>query len=69
MAQDKALGEFEETALIGAKRVREFLNYQGRDKDYWHKAKAGATAMSAYSRLRATIANEESLRLAANKVK
>lgn len=62
------LNEFEETAMLGAKKVREFLSYQGSNKDYLHKAKAGSMAMGAYSRLRATLANETALRLQGAKI-
>lgn len=67
MTQDKTLQEFEETALMGAKAVRAFLTYQGSNKDYFAKARVGAVAMSSYGRLRATMANEAALRLAADK--
>ena len=69
MAKDEVLGEFESTALLGAKKVREFLNYQGENKDYLHKAKVGAMTMGSYSRLRATMANERALDLQERKAK
>lgn len=63
------LSEFEETALMGARAVRAFLTYQGtQNKDYFAKARVGAVAMSSYGRLRATMANEAALKLAATKV-
>lgn len=68
MEKDKVVKEFEDTALIGAKAVREFLTYQGGNKTYFDKARVGGTAMSAYSRLRATVANEESLRWQAERL-
>lgn len=55
--------EFEETALLGCKAVREFLKYSGDNKTYLNRAKAGAAAMGAYARLRATFANERQLAL------
>lgn len=55
------LKEFESTALMGCKAVREFLTYQGSNKEYLNRAKAGAVAMGSYSRLRATLANEKQI--------
>lgn len=65
---DNVRREFEETALLGCKAVREFLAYEGSNKLFALKARAGAVAMGSYSRLRATMANEEQLRLNANKI-
>lgn len=59
--------EFEETAVIGCRVVREFLTRRTKDKLSLHRAKAGAVAMASYARLRGTMANEEALRLAAEK--
>ena len=64
---DNVRKEFEETALLGCKAVREFLTYQGDNKKYGLKARAGAVAMGSYSRLRATMANEKALALAVRK--
>ncbi len=60
---DNVLGEFEQTALMGCKAVREFLTYSGDNKAYLNRAKAGAVAMGSYARLRATMANEAQIRL------
>lgn len=57
------IGEFEETALMGCRAVREFLTYQGDNRTYLNRAKAGAVAMGAYARLRATRANERQIDL------
>lgn len=65
---DKVVKEFEDTALLGAKAVREFLTYQGTNKVYFDKARVGGTSMSAYARLRATVANEESLKWQAERL-
>ena len=62
------LQDFEETAVLGCKAVREFLIYQGTNKQFYDRAKVGAVAMGSYARLRATLANETSLRLLANRV-
>lgn len=63
------LTEFEETALLGAKKVREFLNYEGDNKQYMNRAKVGAVAMGSYARLRATLANERQLELIERRIK
>jgi hypothetical protein len=65
--KDAVKQEFEETALLGCKAVRAFLNYQGDNKVYALKARAGAVAMGSYARLRATMANEQALALATAK--
>lgn len=43
--------------------MREFLTYQGDNKAYLNRAKAGAVAMGSYARLRATIANEAQIKI------
>lgn len=55
--------EYEETALLGCKAVREFLTYSGEKKEYHNRAKVGAVAMGSYSRLRATMNGEAQIRL------
>lgn len=68
MAKASVLNEFEEAAVMGAKAVRAFLAYQGsNNRDYFLRGRVGAGAMGAYSRLRATMANEAALRLAASR--
>lgn len=67
MQKDHVRDEFEETALLGCKAVRQFLTYQGSNKDYGYKARAGAVAMGSYARLRATMANEQALAMALGK--
>lgn len=57
------IAEFEETAVLGSKAVRAFLTYQGANRDYFNKARVGVGAMGSYARLRATMANEQALRL------
>lgn len=61
------LDEFEKTAVLGAQRVRAFLNSNGDKKKLFNHARVGAVAMGSYARLRATIANEEALRLMAER--
>jgi hypothetical protein len=63
MDKDDVLEEFKMTALMGCKAVREFLTYQGENKAYLNRAKAGAVAMGSYARLRATLANEQQIAL------
>ena len=65
--KDEVKQEFEETALMGCKAVRAFLTYQGDNKVYALKARAGAVAMGSYARLRATMANETALALTAGR--
>lgn len=59
------LEEFEETAVLGTRAVRDFLSDSGKAKKEggFNKAKIGVNAMSSYARLRATLANEQALRL------
>jgi hypothetical protein len=60
------LKEFEDTALLGCRAVRAFLEAPATDttrRELHLNAKAGAVAMSSYARLRATLANERQLRL------
>lgn len=64
---DDVRKEFEETALMGCKAVKAFLTYQGDNKVFALKARAGAVAMGSYSRLRATMANERALDLMTEK--
>lgn len=63
--KSEVLDEFEETALLGACKVREFLMTTDAEgaKESRDKAKVGAMAMGAYARLRATFANEKHLAL------
>lgn len=65
---DDIRAEFEEVAVIGCKAVREFLGYRGANREYFDRARVGAVAMSTYARLRATMANEEALRLASKRI-
>lgn len=60
---DDVLKEYETTALMGCKAMREFLTYQGDNKGYLNRAKVGAVAAGNYAKLRGTMANEEQLRL------
>lgn len=62
--KDKMLVAYEDGALEGIAAIRSFLKYQGANRDYMHKAKAGAVLAGGYTRLRATLANEASIRLA-----
>ena len=55
--------EFEETAMLGAQKVRQFLLGDSSSKESQVVAKVGAMAMGSYARLRATLANEMHLRL------
>lgn len=56
--------EHEEVARMGLKVMREYLTYQGGNKEYLQKAKIGATAVASYTRHYASLTNREMLRLA-----
>lgn len=59
------IDEFEDTARLGMQHVRAFLLHDGEENPMLlQKAKIGAMAMGAYTRLRATRANERALWLA-----
>lgn len=68
VTRKSVIEEFEETALLGCKAVREFLTYSGENKAYLNRAKAGAVAMGSYARLRATMANEHQLKIIQERV-
>lgn len=65
---DKTMDEFEDTALMGAKAMRQYLAYQGENKQFLDKAKVGAAAVSAYARVRASESNRMSIELVADRV-
>ena len=54
---DNTLDTFEEVALEGAKRLMAYFAYEGDNPQYRDKARAGATAISAYARMRASESN------------
>lgn len=68
MQKEDILIDLEDTARLGLKAIRAFLSYQGGNPDYYQKARVGAVPVSGYTRLRATMANEESNRLNALKL-
>lgn len=64
------LEEFEETAVLGTRAVRQFLTASEpsgkraeKSAGSYNKARIGVGAMASYARLRATVANEQALRL------
>lgn len=61
------INEAENVALIGLKRMREYLNYEGGNKEYLHKAKVGAAAVTAYTRHFASLTNRQMVELAMRK--
>jgi hypothetical protein len=65
---DKTMDVFEETALIGAKAMRQYLTYEGENKKFLDKAKVGAQAVSAYARVRASESNRMQVELIAERV-
>lgn len=64
---DKTIDTFEEVALEGAKQLRAFFAYQGENPQYHHRAKLGAAAVSAYSRIRASETNRMAVELQAKR--
>lgn len=69
MASTKSVvREFEDTSVAGAAAVREYLTYRGANKEYFNRARVGAASMGAYARLRATVANERALAIAAARI-
>lgn len=54
---DTYMDESEEVARAGNRAMKEFLAYEGTNKDYYLRAKVGATAAANYVRLRATETN------------
>lgn len=56
--------EAEDVAREGLRAMREYLAYQGANKDYLLKAKVGGTAVASYTRHYASLTNREMLRLA-----
>lgn len=64
---EKAIESFEETALEGAKQLRAYFAYQGDNPVYFNKAKLGAAAVSAYSRVRASETNRMAVELQAKR--
>lgn len=57
------MDRFEKVALQGLDAISEYLTYSGENKTYLNRAKAGAAAVGAYTRLRATMANERQIAL------
>ena len=54
---DGKLELFEDVALEGAKQIKAYFSYQGSEPKYREKARVGATAISAYARMRASETN------------
>ena len=61
LMEEELADAIEDVALQGLKAMRAYLAYQGTNGDYLKKAKIGAAALGAYTRLRATMANERAL--------
>lgn len=64
---DDTIDQFEEVALEGLKKLREFFKYEGSDPRYLQKAKVAATAIAAYTRVRASESNRMAVELMAEK--
>lgn len=64
---DDTIEQFEEVALEGLKKLREYFKYEGSDPRYLQKAKVAATAVAAYTRVRASESNRMAVELMAEK--
>lgn len=60
--------EMEEEAREQLKEIRAARLYQGTNPDYRYRAKTAVGVIGAYVRLRATMANEEGIRLATRRL-
>lgn len=65
---DKNIEIMEEVALEGAAQIKAFFKYAGENPIYYQKAKMGAAAIGAYSRLRASETNRIGIELAAERL-
>lgn len=62
---DGKLEVFEDVAIEGAKRIKAYFAYEGTNNAYYKdKARVGATAISAYARMRASETNRMAVELA-----
>lgn len=64
---DDTIEQFEEVAVEGLKKLREFFKYEGSEARYMQKAKVAATAIAAFTRLRASESNRMAIELMAEK--
>ena len=65
---DEKLDIFEDVALEGAKQIRAYFKYEGDQRRYLDRARVGATAISAYARMRASETNRMAVELASGKL-
>ncbi len=65
---DGKLEMFEDVAVEGAKQIRAYFKYEGGSATYMQKAKVGATAISAYARMRASETNRMQVELMTSKL-
>lgn len=64
---DDAMEQFESVALEGLKKLREYFKYEGSTPGVYQKAKVAATAIAAYTRLRASESNRMAVELMTEK--
>lgn len=64
---DDTMEQFEEVALEGLKKLREFFKYEGDNPRYFQRAKVAATAIASYTRIRASESNRMAVELMAEK--
>lgn len=66
---DNLMTALEEGALEGIKALRAFLAYQGENKDYERKAKAGAALVTGYTRAFASETNRVAVEIAVTRMR
>lgn len=64
---DQTIEQFEEAALEGLKKLREFFKYEGDNPRYFQRAKVAASTIAAYTRLRASESNRLAVELMAER--
>ncbi len=65
--KDRTLDELEDTAIVAAKAIREFLKYKGNDRRYFDQARVASGAISAFAKTRASESNRMAVELAAER--
>ena len=60
---DGKLEVFEDVAVEGAKQIKAYFKYEGTNSVYKDRARVGATAISAYARMRASETNRMAVEL------
>jgi hypothetical protein len=66
--RDTTLDELEDTAVLGMKSVREYLDYKGNDQRYGQQAGKAVSIITALARIRASESNRMAVELMAQRV-